>query len=521
MSAPKTDLGPLDAPLAATLDGLEASRAVSRLWNHDHTLWSPEPTEIVDRLGWLDVLDDMVSERGRIDDFVARLGRDGFTHCVLMGMGGSSLFPEVIARSFPTGPSGLELRVLDTTDPVAVARMAATVPHHQTLFLAASKSGGTIETRSHLEYFWDLVGDPSGFAVITDPGSDLAVLARDRGFRGVFENRADIGGRFSALSLFGIVPTAVAGVDWFALVERARDRLEALRSDDPAVNPGLWLGAVMGAAVAEGRDKLTLVLDPRIETFALWVEQLVAESVGKAGTGIVPVIDEPLGPPDAYGSDRLFVVVGTPDRPAGLSALAEAGHPVVHLPLDDPLDLGDQVLVWEVATALTASVLGVNAFDQPNVAEAKAATAAVLAGSADLPVSPPLAELMRTVRPGDYVSIQAYLDPEGEDYDSLDGVRLEMRDALAVAVTLSPGPRFLHSTGQLHKGGPPTGVFVQVVADDVYDVAVPGRAFGFGQLKRAQADGDLITLAAHGLRAGRYRVAELLAWCTDGSSSPR
>ena len=256
-------LGELDGPLKATLDGLEAARAVSRLWNHDHTLWSPEPTEIVDRLGWLDVLDDMEAQRGRIDDFVARLNREGFTHCVLMGMGGSSLFPEVIARSFPTGPSGLELRVLDTTDPVAVARTSATVPHPHTLFLAASKSGGTIETRSHLEYFWDLVGDPNRFAVITDPGSDLAALAHDRGFREVFENRTDIGGRFSALSLFGLVPAALAGVDWFALVERARDRTEALRSDDPTVNPGLWLGAVMASAVTAGRDKLTLVLDPR------------------------------------------------------------------------------------------------------------------------------------------------------------------------------------------------------------------------------------------------------------------
>jgi len=514
-------LGELDGPLKATLDGLEAARAVSRLWNHDHTLWSPEPTEIVDRLGWLDVLDDMEAQRGRIDDFVARLNREGFTHCVLMGMGGSSLFPEVIARSFPTGPSGLELRVLDTTDPVAVARTSATVPHPHTLFLAASKSGGTIETRSHLEYFWDLVGDPNRFAVITDPGSDLAALAHDRGFREVFETRTDIGGRFSALSLFGLVPAALAGVDWFALVERARDRTEALRSDDPTVNPGLWLGAVMASAVTAGRDKLTLVLDPRVEAFAAWIEQLVAESLGKAGTGIIPVVDEALGSVDAYGPDRLFVAIGTPDHPAGLAALSEAGHPVVHLPLDDPLDLGDQALVWEVATALAASVLGVNAFDQPNVAEAKDATAAVLGGSTDLPTSPPLADLLATVRPGDYLSIHAYLDPEGDDYDALVGVRLELRDALGVAVTLSPGPRFLHSTGQLHKGGPPTGVFVQVLADDVYDVAVPGRAFGFGQLKRAQADGDLITLAAHGLRAGRYRVAELLAWCTDGSSSPR
>lgn len=505
-------LGELDGPLKATLDGLEAARAVSRLWNHDHTLWSPEPTEIVDRLGWLDVLDDMEAQRGRIDDFVARLNREGFTHCVLMGMGGSSLFPEVIARSFPTGPSGLELRVLDTTDPVAVARTSATVPHPHTLFLAASKSGGTIETRSHLEYFWDLVGDPNRFAVITDPGSDLAALAHDRGFREVFENRTDIGGRFSALSLFGLVPAALAGVDWFALVERARDRTEALRSDDPTVNPGLWLGAVMASAVTAGRDKLTLVLDPRVEAFAAWIEQLVAESLGKAGTGIIPVVDEALGSMDAYGPDRLFVAIGTPDHPAGLAALSEAGHPVVHLPLDDPLDLGDQALVWEVATALAASVLGVNAFDQPNVAEAKEATAKVL-DAATPPTLPSttLTEVLATVRPGDYVAVQAYLDPDDEEVEALEEVRVQLRDELKVATTFGIGPRFLHSTGQLHKGGPPTGVFLQVVGDDQTDAPIPGRPFTFSELKHAQADGDLLTLAAHGLRAARVTTAELVA----------
>jgi len=510
VTTPTGELGPLDGPLADALADLAARQAVGRLWNHDHTLWSPEPTEIVDRLGWLDVLDDMAAERGRIDDFVARLKRDGFTHCVVMGMGGSSLFPEVIARTFPTGRSGLDLQVVDSTDPAAVARALAAVPEDTTLFLASSKSGGTIETRSHLDFFWDQIGRPEQFAVVTDPGSDLGRLARERGFREVFENRADIGGRYSALSFFGMVPAALNGTDWFGLVERAREVVPSLRSADPAVNPGLWLGALLAAAVGARRDKLTLVLDPRVEAFGLWVEQLVAESTGKAGTGVVPVVDEPIGPADVYGPDRLVVAIGQVDHPLGLEALAAAGQPVAQLTLPDPVDLGSQVLVWEVATALACAVLGVNPFDQPNVAEAKDATSRVLAGPVDLPASPPLTDLLGSVVPGDYVSIHAYLDPASDDYDALEGVRLELRDALRVAVTLSPGPRFLHSTGQLHKGGPPTGVFIQVVGADHTDAAVPGREFTFGQLKRAQADGDLLTLGAHHLRAGRYTVDDLL-----------
>ncbi len=504
-------LGSMGDRFSSVLTELGRADAVSRLWNRDYTLWSPDPTEIADRLGWLDVLDDMETQRGRIDDFVARARRDGLTHCVVMGMGGSSLFPEVVARSFPTGGSGLNLHVLDSTDPAVVGRVIETVPAEHTLFVASSKSGGTVETRSHLEYCWERIADPSRFAVITDPGSELGALARERGFREVFENRADIGGRFSALSLFGLVPAALAGLDWYALVERARDLEVALRSPDPEVNPGLFLGGLMGAGVGVGRDKLTLVMDPTVETFALWLEQLVAESTGKQGTGVVPVVEEPLGPADVYGGDRLFVAVGAVDHPLGLEALVATGHPVAHMTLDAPLDLGAHVLVWEVATAIAGAVLAVNPFDQPNVAEAKEATNRVLAGSALRPSSPPLTDLLGTLRPGDYLSIHAYCDPEGETYEALAGVRLELRDRLGVAVTLSPGPRFLHSTGQLHKGGAPSGVFVQVVDTDVVDVSVPGAPWTFGALKWAQADGDLITLGAHGLRAGRYDLADLVS----------
>ena len=511
----RVHLGPLDDAVEATLTDLAADDAVARLWSRDHTLWAPDPTEISNRLGWLEVAQDMAEARTRIDGLVAQALADGFTHAVVMGMGGSSLFPEVIARTFETGgPAGLELSVLDSTDPAAIARAVATVPSEHTLFVVSSKSGGTLETRSHLEFFWERIGRPEQFIAITDPGSELADLARERGFREIFENRSDIGGRYAALSFFGLVPAALAGIDWFGLVSRAQSLDVGLRDQDPALNAGLRLGAILAAAVKAGRDKVTLVLDPRIETFGLWLEQLLAESTGKAGTGVVPVVDEPLGPGGVYGADRLFIAIGDVNHPVGLDALADEGHPVVELDLDDPLDIGLQVLIWEVATALCCAVLEINAFDQPNVAEAKEATNGVLASGAPSLPTATLDDVLAMVGPGDYISLQAYLDPADADVDTLGEIRLELRDEFKVATTFGLGPRFLHSTGQLHKGGPPTGVFLQVVGDDLSDAAIPGRAFSFSQLKHAQADGDLATLKKHGLRAARVTVAELTAHVT-------
>jgi glucose-6-phosphate isomerase len=505
-------LGTLDDAVDAELASLAGSNAVARMWARDHTLWAPDPTEISDRLGWLDVADDMAGAQDRLDGFAEQLLADGFTHVVVMGMGGSSLFPEVVARTFPPAPGHPSLTVLDSTDPAAVARVLALVPPEHTLFVASSKSGGTVETRSHLDFFWERIGRPEQFAVVTDPGSALGDLARERGYREVFENRPDIGGRYSALSFFGLVPAAAsAGPAWMGLVRAARAAAPSLQSSDAALNTGLKLGAVLAAAVKAGRDKVTLVIDPRIETFGLWLEQLLAESTGKQGTGVIPVADEPLGSAGVYGDDRLFVGIGEVEHPIGLDVLADEGHPVVELDLDDPLDLGAQVLIWEVATALCGAALGINAFDQPNVAEAKEATKAVLDdGTPDLP-STPLEELLAQVRPGDYLSIQAYVDPLGTEAEELAEIRLALRDELKVATTFGLGPRFLHSTGQLHKGGPPTGVFLQIVGDDPSDAAIPGQPFTFSQLKHAQADGDLVTLGRHGLRATRTTLAELVA----------
>ena len=504
-------LGALAPAAEAAVADLAGRDAIRRAYARDHTLWQDDPTEVADRLGWIFSPAQMEHVVDELAHFAKQCAADGLTNAVLMGMGGSSLFPEVMVETFGAGEGGLDMVVLDTTDPAAVGRVAETLPVDNTLFVAASKSGGTIETRSQLELFWDRLRRPEQFAVVTDPGSDLGALARDRGFRKVFENRADIGGRYSALSHFGLVPAALLGVDVIELLDRAGHMAAATAPCVPAErNPALRLGAVMAAAARAGRDKLTIVLPPAIDSFGLWLEQLIAESTGKHGTGVLPVVGEPLGPPEVYGDDRLFVAVGSTFS-AQLDALAAAGHPVVELPYTDPLDVGAEVFRWEWATCLAGALLGINPFDQPNVAEAKAATARVLAeGLPDLAVEP-LAGVLEQLGAGDYFAIQAYIDPWSDVVGRLQKVRVAVRDRFGVATTFGVGPRFLHSTGQFHKGGPPTGVFVQVVGEHDVDVPIPGQPFGFGTLIRAQAAGDLQTLQRHGLRATRVALDDLLS----------
>ena len=505
-AAGREQLGPLEGAARAAADELADTKAIERLWQRDHTLWQDDPTEVADRLGWLDSPLDMQERVAALDAFADQVAGDGLRHAVVLGMGGSSLFPEVLARTFPAAL--LELRILDTTDPAAVRRIERELPLDATLFVASSKSGTTIETTSALQYFRETVRNGSRFAAVTDPGTPLARQGRDAGFRAVFENRPDIGGRYSALSLFGLVPAALAGIDVSRLLQSAAMMLEvsAPNSIMPRDNPSLRLAAVLTAGVREGRDKLTVLLPPEVASFGAWLEQLVAESTGKQGTGIVPVVDEPLGPVEVYGDDRLFVTYG----PAGVDALAASGHPVVELPLLDAHGLGAEVLRWELATALTGALLGINPFDQPDVAAAKEATARVLdAGVPDIEPEP-LAGLLDRVSVGDYLAIQAYVDPGSPAVGSLQAARVALRDRLRVSTTLGLGPRYLHSTGQLHKGGPPSGVFVQVVSDDPEDVLIPGRPFGFSTLTHAQAAGDLAALQSRGLRAGRVALGELL-----------
>ena len=513
-------LGALGPAVDAAIADLVERDAVARAWSGDHTLWQDDPTEVADRLGWLRVGPEIAAAQADLDRFAADVYGDGFHHVLVMGMGGSSLFPEVIATTFARPDDRPRLSVLDSTDPAALRRVEGALDLERTLFVASSKSGSTLETASHLAYFWDKVGRPEQFAVVTDAGSALEASARKRGFRRVFVNRSDIGGRYSALSYFGMVPAALAGVDYLRLLRSADVVAEQLQPDgDPHRHPGLRLGAVMAAAAKAGRDKLTLLLDPDVATFGLWLEQLIAESTGKSGTGVVPVAGEDVAADlRVYGDDRLFVGLGW--HPA-LDELADAGHPVVELPFENAYGLGAQVLLWEFATAICGAALGINPFDQPNVAEAKAATNDVLArieaGDGDplAVAAEPLDGLLAQVRPGDYLALQAYVDPESPLVADLQRVRLALRDRLGVATTLGVGPRFLHSTGQLHKGGPPSGVFVQVVDDAALagggGPAIPGQDFGFGTLLAAQAAGDLATLRAHGLRAARVTVDDLLA----------
>jgi glucose-6-phosphate isomerase len=485
----------------ATKDLVERD-AVDRMLAGDHTLWQDDPTEVADRLGWLPVVREMPERLPDIEAVARGSASDGLRHAVLLGMGGSSLFPEVLWRTFGSAPDHLDLRVLDTTDPAPIRRVADDLDLDRCLFVAASKSGTTIETRTQLDHFWEATGkDPTRFLVITDPGSELAAWGHNHGVRAVFENRSDIGGRFSALSHFGIVPGSLLGVDVAGILDRAAG---------VDLQEGARLGAVLAAAVRQGRDKLTLVLPDEVAAFGLWLEQLVAESTGKHGTGIVPVVGEPVGAPEVYGGDRLFVSLGgaTP----ALDPLASAGHPVVELAWGDRLDLGAHVVLWEVATAMAGALLGINPFDQPDVQSAKTATAAVLDGGVpgDLPTSS-VADLLDQVRPGDYLVLMAFVDP-GDDalLDAIERRRVALRDSLRVATTVGVGPRFLHSTGQLHKGGPPSGVFLQVVGDDPDDLPIPGRPYGFSALKQAQAAGDLLALRDRGLRAARVDIDDLL-----------
>jgi hypothetical protein len=379
--------------------------------------------------------------------------------------------------------------------------------------MISSKSGTTQESDSFFRYFWERTGGRgSQFVAITDPGTPLERLADERRFRRTFLNPPDIGGRYSALSFFGLVPGALIGVDLETLLHRAHRMAEACAACVPTLeNPGAWLGAILGEGAAAGRDKLTLVLSPAIASLGLWLEQLIAESTGKDGQGILPVADEPLGTPEVYGPDRLFVsmtVAGEVDRDAEarLSTLEEAGHPVVHLRLDDRYDLGQEFFRWEFATAVAGAVLRVNPFDQPNVAESKANTKAVLAKRNPPSPAASAAELERflgAIGPGDYLAIMAYLPPTAENDRRLAGIRLRLRDRLKVATTLGYGPRFLHSTGQLHKGGRPVGHFLQLTERSKEDLPIPGESFSFGQLEAAQAEGDLLALRARGRPAIR------------------
>ena len=505
----------LEPALAARIKKAAEEQVAQRIWRRDPTLWGDADTpEIANRLGWLNISDAMLEAAPDLRAFADRCEADGLTDCVLLGMGGSSLGPEVLRRSFGEA-GGLTLRVLDSTDPGAVLEAERSLDLSKTLFLVSSKSGGTVETLSQYRYFRSRIDDGSHFVAITDPGSGLAKLAEEEGFRRCFLNDPDIGGRYSVMSYFGLVPAALMGANVEALLHRSQIAEQNCATFDPGQpNSGLWLGAMLGELALQGRDKATFVVSEPISSFGLWVEQLIAESTGKQGKGILPVADEPLGEPDAYGDDRVFVYLRNADDPdealdARVEALSRAGQPTITLMAHGAIDLGRIFFFSEFATAVAGWVLGINPFDQPDVQAAKDATARVLEegmpGIADAS-DDDLRALFAQAEPPHYVATLGFVKPSEAFDAAVAELRATVRDARRATTTFGYGPRYLHSTGQFHKGGPPVGLFLQLVHDGEEDVEVPGAGYSFSTLKNAQAVGDLQTLRERGLPAERVRL---------------
>ena len=549
-------------------DGLRADveaaigRAVTdewarRLWERDTTLWTADPAvaeKIANRLGWLDAPSQFTDEVAELEAFAGAVRDEGFTDVVVCGMGGSSLAPEVLATVFPASASGLTIHVLDSTDPAAVAAVDAATSPETTLRIIASKSGTTIETLAFLSHFWEAEWHRAGvlhrhkaglgFVAITDPGASRDAIPHIDDVRETFLNPPDVGGRYSALTYVGLVPAALQGLALDALLADAREMAGRCQHPD-ATNPGIALGAAMGALAKAGRDKLTFVIEPDLAPLGAWLEQLIAESTGKHGTGVIPVDGETLPQPEVYPADRVFVRLGRADQAewradtdAAIDALAAAGHPVIELVLTGDDWVAGEFVRWEVATAIAGAVLGVDPFDEPNVTESKQNTAAVLSAFArdgHLPAETPLVEgdglrlvgdatLTALGTPADvtsalrahfervpangYHAVSAYIATTPEREDALRAIQELIRDRTGHATTMGYGPRFLHSTGQLHKGGTPVGCFLQLVAGHPTDLPIPGRKESFGILIDAQALGDFASLAAHGLPALRVHLSD-------------
>ncbi len=539
----------LDDAMRATLAKLADQSFVYRLWERDPSLWKSEPEHlriIKNSLGWLSAPEVMLDHVGELLHFTNEVRSAGYKHAVVLGMGGSSLCPEVCRVTFGAVAGYLELHILDSTVPARVAKLASSIDLAKTIFIVSSKSGGTVETLSFYKFFHDRVrelkGDQTGenFVAITDPGTSLEKLARERRFRRIFPGQPDIGGRYSALSNFGMVPAVLAGLEVSALLSRAEEAARACAPGTPLLeNPGVALGALLAEAAKAGRDKITFVMSAGIYSFGDWVEQLIAESTGKEGKGLVPVIREYLGRPEAYGGDRVFVHMTLESEKKRmvdqrLAALKAAGHPIVEIKLADRYDLGKEFFRWEVATATAGALLGIDPFDQPNVQESKDNTNRLLAHFRDqgkLPEDEPLGEFegvriyfssrrtgeqagsmpspgasggdclaafLAQAKPGDYVALLPYFEPSSALKASMQALRLHLRDGMRLATTVGYGPRYLHSTGQLHKGGAANGLFILITADDKEDLPIPGEPYSFGVLKQAQALGDFEALRSKG-----------------------
>jgi transaldolase/glucose-6-phosphate isomerase len=548
VTLPATLRDDVDEALASAIE----QRWASRIWARDTSLWSDEESvaaSIAHRLGWLDAPTAFTEEVAELTAFGEQIAQEGYTDVLVCGMGGSSLAPEVLSRVYPESDKGLDIHVLDSTDPAAVAAYDALLDPARTLRIIATKSGSTTETLALLAHHWEAeehrVGRfprtkaGNGFVSISDPGGPLDAIPHANYFRETFLNPADVGGRYSALTYVGLVPAALLWLDLDPLLEDARIMATATRADS-LDNPALVLGVALATLARAGRDKLTFVIEPDLAPLGAWLEQLIAESTGKQGKGIVPVDGEPLAAPERYADDRVFVRLGPADAaewhsqtdPA-LAALVAAGHPLIDIRLDEASWVAAEFFRWEFATAVAGVALGVNPFDEPNVTESKHNTSAVLdvfAREGRLPAPEPSARLgsLRAWRPGaaevglvdllrqhigsvperGYFSIGAFIAPSEARTQLLRALQADLRDGTGRATTFGYGPRFLHSTGQLHKGGAPTGCFIQLTCGHPVDIDIPGRHETFGVLVDAQAMGDLAALAAHGLPALRIDLGD-------------
>jgi glucose-6-phosphate isomerase len=525
-------------------------KILQRIWAHDFTVWKTVPTEISNRLGWLHTAEIMKELAPRLNEFVEEIRKAGYKDALLLGMGGSSLAPRVFLKTFDCKEDYPRLSVLDTVDSDAIAAQSKLLDPAETLYIVSSKSGGTVETLSLMRYFYCnevlFAGKEDAgnhFVAITDPKSPLEQIADYNHFRTKFLNDPNIGGRYSALSYFGLVPAALLGIDLVRLLDQAITAMHACETSvNIKENPGALLGAILGELAKVGRNKVTLITSPRISSFGEWVEQLIAESTGKEGKGLVPVIGEPVGPPEVYGNDRLFVYMrleGDLEYDNAVTRLEEADQPVVRLQLQDIYELGSQFFIWEVAVAITGYIIGINPFDQPNVEYAKALARKLVsdfASSGSLPVTEPdlfsgdvlvygnihgklLSEILRgfltQATSGAYVAIQAYLEPSSETEKVLLEIRRKIRDRYKLATTLGHGPRYLHSTGQLHKGDAGHGLFIQIAAGDSEDIGIPddlgssASSITFSLLKQAEAIGDNQALVEAGRRIIRFHLVNV------------
>ena len=543
----RASVGTYASAIDRALNEATEAKVVERIWNRDASLWKSEaaPQKIINNsLGWLTVPVEMLEVVDELSIFADEVRSSGdFQHVMVCGMGGSSLCPEVLRQTFAKREGYPELLVLDSTDPDSINNFKQQIDVGKCLFIIASKSGTTTEPIAFHRYWYDEVSkvtDSPGksFVTITDPGSQMAETAKAESFKRIFLNQPDIGGRYSALSYFGLVPAALMGLDLGLLLQRTQAMIESCRAEE-VDNPAALLGAVMAECALAGRDKLTIITDQNLAAVGLWIEQLIAESTGKEGKGIVPVVGESLGDPASYGNDRVFVSICDgplgDDTGAKLKALAAAAHPVVYRSLTDRYDLGAEFFLWEMATAFAGWRLQINPFDQPNVQESKNATKALLetftregklqeqaavasegaisiyAGDdhrSGVSVNEALREHCDGIKPGDYVAILAYLEETPEIDSTLQTIRTNITAATGCPATTGYGPRFLHSTGQLHKGGPDSGVFIQITAPDAIDFPVPSAPYSFSVLKDAQALGDFQSLVAHGRRAIRVDVGK-------------